>query len=333
MSLVAVLIVPVLILLQASQPPATREGEGQRFVFPYFQGNGEEGVFLAVSEDGLHFEGVNDNEPILPAPDWEGEGLTRDPSIVYHDGVFHMVWTTSWTSRSIGYAASRDLVEWSTPKKIDVWRGREGVRNTWAPEIHWDPKQEEFFIIWASTLDDYRPEGGRTADSHGYDHRMYVVRTTDFETFTEPELFYTPKDPEHGVIDAAVARDETGDRWVMVIKNEMPPEAGGKNLRLAFSRHAQGPYDTTLGEAIVGHGTEIINRMGEGPSLMKVEDEWYLYWDAPGGPVPYCLATSKDLVHWENHSDELRMPVEHPRHGTIIRAPAEAIGWLPGPRE
>ncbi len=309
----------------AARPPMV-------FVFPYFLDNGQDGIYLALSRDGVNFMAANEGRPILDAPLWEGEWLTRDPSIIHHDGMFHMVWTTGWWTRSIGYASSKNLVTWSEPRKIDIWREAKGVKNTWAPELHWDPQEREFFILFSSTLENELEDGDGSTDPHGHDHRIYVVRTTDFESFTAPERFYAPE-PEHGVIDAHVSFDDRGtadegdDRWVMVIKNEMGPEAGGKNLRLAFARQAQGPYGP-LGEPIGGQGTPIMDRMAEGPALLRADGLWWLYWDAPGADVDYCLATSPDLVTWTDRSAEVRMPVPDPRHGTVLRVPISAVGWL-----
>ena len=36
------------------------------------------------------------------------------------DGTFHMVWTSSWTDRIIGYASSPDLIHWSEQRSIPV---------------------------------------------------------------------------------------------------------------------------------------------------------------------------------------------------------------------
>ncbi|MBK9492703.1 MAG: hypothetical protein IPO07_30960 [Haliscomenobacter sp.] len=47
--------------------------------------------------------------------------LMRDPCIVQApDGVFHMVWTSGWTERGIGYASSRDLITWSEQQYLPV---------------------------------------------------------------------------------------------------------------------------------------------------------------------------------------------------------------------
>jgi hypothetical protein len=325
-----------LLIAVLSLVSAGRAAEKSRDVFllPYFLGNGETGVYFAVSRDGLKFEWLNNGKVVMPAPPWGDESLTRDPSIVFHDGVFHMVWTTSWNSRSIGYANSKDLVHWSQPVKINIWGDFKDVRNTWAPELHRDPDENEYFILWSSTtLAELNDQDGSN-DPHGYDHRSYASRTKDFKSITKPALFFSPKEPEYSVIDPYIAHDDQGtadrsdDRWVMVIKNELGEDNGGKNLRLTFSRRMQGPYDTKLGPPIVGAGTGIVDRMGEGPSLFKRNGEWFLYWDAPGSRFSYCLATSTDLKTWTNRSTEMSLPAEHMRHGTVLVVPAEAVGNL-----
>ena len=309
--------------------PAKQHNEAnQIFLLPYFLGNGETGVYFSFSRDGLNFEWLNDGKVVMPAPSWGDESLTRDPSIVYHDGKFHMVWTTSWNSRTIGYAHSKDLKTWSQPKRIEIWGERTDVRNTWAPELHWDPERNEFLILWSSTTQGEFKDGDGSEDKHGYDHRSYASRTKDFQSFTEPKLFFSP-DPEFSVIDPYIARDNDNDRWIMVIKHELAEDKGGKNLRLTFSKHMQGPFDATLGSPIVGAGTAIVNRMGEGPSLFKRNGEWFLYWDAPGCEFSYCLATSHDLETWKNRSAEMSLPAKQMRHGTVLVVPTNAVPSLP----
>ena len=309
---------------------SAQETKDDVFLLPYFLGNGETGVYFACSHDGLNFEWLNDGKVILPAPPWGDESLTRDPSIVYRNGRFHMVWTTSWNSRSIGYCNSADLRTWSKPQKIDIWGDRTDARNTWAPELMWDPEKKEYLILWSSTLKSELNDGDGSEDMHGYDHRSYASRTRDFETFTAPQLFFSPN-PEFSVIDPYIAHDNQNtedpadDRWVMVIKHELKPERGGKNLRLTFSRQMQGPYDGRLGPPIVGAGTSIVDQMGEGPSLFKRNETWFLYWDAPGSRFSYCLATSTDLKTWKNRSAEMSLPAKQMRHGTVLVVPENVV--------
>ncbi len=319
--------------------PAVSE-RGDVFLLPYFLGNGESGVYFAHSHDGYKFEWLSDGEVVMPAPSWGDESLTRDPSLIYHDGTFHMVWTTSWNSRSIGYASSKDLATWSQPVKVDLWGDRTDVKNTWAPELHRDPETQEFLVLFSTTTTEELNDQDGSADPHGYDHRTYAVRTKDFVTWSAPKLFFGPENPEYSVIDPFIALDDRNttdpadDRWVMVIKNEMSPEQGGKNLRLTFSNRMQGPYDSTLGPPIVGAGTEIVNRMGEGPSLFKHAEQWFLYWDAPDSDFSYCLATSPDLTTWTNQSQRLSLPTARMRHGTVLVVPRAAVATsLPTTRQ
>ena len=320
----------LLALFLSTAPLSAEEKKDDLFLLPYFLGNGETGVYFAYSYDGLKFDWLNDGKVIMPAPPWGDESLTRDPSIVYRGGKFHMVWTTSWNSRSLGYCSSTDLHTWSTPRKIDVWGERTDARNTWAPELMWDPEKQEYLILWSSTLKAEFDDGDGSEDMHGYDHRSYASRTRDFESFTTPELFFSP-DPECSVIDPFIAHDDRNtedsvdDRWVMVIKHELKPERGGKNLRLTFSNRMQGPYDAKLGPPIVGSGTSIVNQMGEGPSLFKRDCMWFLYWDSPGSDFSYCLATSPDLQTWTNRSAEMSLPAAQMRHGTVLVVPSSAV--------
>ncbi len=301
------------------------------FLLPYFLGNGETGIYFAYSYDGLKFEWLADRDVILPAPDWGDESLTRDPSILYHDGMFHMIWTTSWNSRTIGYAASKDLRQWSEPRRIPIWKDRQDVKNTWAPELHWNPEQREFLILWSSTTLEELNDGDGSEDPHGYDHRSYYSTTRNFKQFTAPQLLFSPQDPEYSVIDPFIAHDDRGtktrrdDRWVMVIKHELGESQGGKNLRLTFAKTMLGPYGVKLSEPIVGAGTSIVNRMGEGPTLFRHQGLWHLYWDAPGSEFSYCLATSRDLEQWQNRSAEMKLPVDQMRHGTVLRVPVSAV--------
>ncbi len=317
----------------SAQPADEKSGNVKKhdlFLLPYFLGNGETGIYMAYSRDGLNFKWLHGGKVILAAPKWDDESLTRDPSIIYHNGLFHMVWTTSWKSRSIGYASSSDLLHWSEPKKIDVWGSFTAVENTWAPEVHWDPEQEEYLILWSSTTDRELRDNDGSKDLHGHDHRPYAVRTRDFRTFSKPKLFYH-SEPEISLIDPFIAHDDRGtascedDRWVMVIKNEMAAEQGGKNLRLVFSKKMQGPYNTKLGPPIVGAGTDIVDSMGEGPSLFKYKNLWYLYWDAPGSKYSYCLATSRNLVDWTNRCEEMSLPTRQMRHGTVLVVPEDSL--------
>ena len=304
----------VALLACLSVPGQLRAADsGEVLLFSFFRDNGQAGVFLAASSNGVNFTALNHNQPVMKPGPWNGQRLTRDPSMVFHDGVFHAVWTTSWKGNCFGYAESKDLVHWSNPVKVEPFPGAKQPQNTWAPEICWDPVQKNFIIFWSSK---FGPEG----------NRIYCTRTTDGKTFAEAKLFI---DPKFACIDGMMVFDENpaGNRWVLVFKNEEATEKGGKNLHLATAPADFSEPWAIVPNPIIGPGTKVFpESMCEGPSLLKTKDGWNLYWDSPL-IKKYALATSPDLVNWTDHAADLQTP-EHPRHGTIFRAPRSAVGWL-----
>jgi hypothetical protein len=69
----------------------------------------------------------------------------------------------------------------------------------------------------------------------------------------------------------------------------------------------------------------------EGPTLLKVGGEWWLYFDRFRMKADrFGLATSKDLIHWTDRTGELKAPPEA-RHGTIFRAPRSAVSSVACP--
>lgn len=324
---------PALALLAALTPTAAVATASDVLLFPYFDSNGENGVYLSWSADGRTFLPVNNGSPIFTPPQWPGESLTRDPSIAYHDGLFHMVWTSDWSGNIFGHASSPDLVNWSAPQQIQPFpSATEQPNNVWAPEIFFDSVADDFKIVWSSTLDSELNDGDGSEDWHGNDHRMYSIATTDFQAFSSPELLF--QDEGYSVIDAHVVFDDRqnenpqDDRWVMTLKNEQDASLGGKNVRLAFSDATISP--SSFGQTtapVVGAGTDIhSSEAAEGPSMVRWNDEWLLYWDSYSSGH-YSMASSTDLEDWTDETGQLSFPVNHPRHGSVFVAMTEDIGW------
>lgn len=303
-------------------------------LFTYFEGNGETGVFLKSSDDGLNFQDLNDGEPVFTPPDsWpDDQQLTRDPSVVYRDGTFHMVWTTNWEGQVFGYARSPDLKSWTDTTLVRPFPedlpAAEQPNNVWAPELHYDPVNDDFFVVFSSTIPARHGPDDEGADTHGNNHRMYVVRTEDFESFANADRFY---DPGFSSIDGQLVYDTTGDedRWIMASKHERLPEHGGKTLRLVTRDPETGAF-SDYGEPIVGPGSGLNEHWAEGPTLLRTSDgTWHLYWDAYRKGY-YGLARSPNLETWTDATDSLDTGVEDPRHGAFFRAPAHAVGWKHG---
>jgi beta-xylosidase len=237
----------------------------------------------------------------------------RDPSIVEGpDGTFHMVWTTSWRGKTIGYSSSKDLIHWTAQKAFTV--GGDDTINCWAPDVFYDHKAREFVVVFASTIKGKFPETlGK--GNNDYNHRLYAIRTKDFSTISETELFY---DPGFQVIDGVVNWDFRGNRWVMIAKNETlnPP---AKHLFTVFANSLRGPW-TAPSERISGP------EWAEGPTLIRRAEGWYLYLDRYR-KKQYSVLRSKDLKTWEDISDQLQFP-EGARHGTAFWAPSKIVEKL-----
>lgn len=277
------------------------------YLFSYFKGNGEDGLHLAASIDGMKWQAVREGSAFL-RPELSPDKLMRDPCIIRGgDGNFHMVWTVSWTQKGIGYASSPDLIHWSEQQYIPVMEYEENARNSWAPEITYDPETEEYMIYWASTVTGEFPETQIEADD-AYNHRMYFTKTKDFKTYSETMLLY---DPGFNSIDATILNHM--GKWTMVIKDETR-EPVQKNLKLAYAMELDGPY-SEASQPITG------DYWAEGPTVLLKDGYFYVYFDRYTDHH-FGVIRSKDLQHWEDLTEQLEMP-EGIRHGSIFRVSAQ----------
>jgi hypothetical protein len=281
-----------------------------KYLFSYFKGNGEDGLHFAVSSDGLKWEALKNDESFL-VPTVGKDKLMRDPSILFGpDKKYHLTWTVSWWEKGIGYAESSDLIHWSEEKYIPVMEYEKDAINCWAPELFYDDVEKQYLFFWATTIPGRFPETDdgqdKTPSGAKLNHRIYYATTKDFKTFSETKLFY-----DHGfnVIDATLAKD--GNRYLMFLKDETNvPFTPQKNIRIAFSDKAEGPYGKPS-KPITG------KYWAEGPTVIKIDNKWYVYFDKYM-EGKYGLIVSEDLIHWKDLSDEPSLP-KGIRHGTVIK--------------
>lgn len=304
------LILPILLLSIIAIGAMAHDNEA--YLFSSFRDNGQDGLHLAYSHDGLEWTTLKGDKPFLK-PEVGGK-LMRDPCIIQGpDGVFHMVWTTSWGDKGIGIAHSEDLIHWSEQQFVPVMAHEPTARNCWAPEITWDPDGEQYVIYWATTFPEKFTETAKNADK-GWNHRMYCTTTQDFETYTETCLFYNPG---FNVIDSTIVK--TPDQYILISKNETryPPE---KNLHLATSDKATGPWS----EAAEPFSPKKL--WVEGATALKVGPYWYVYYDCYQ-KHRYGAMRTEDFKDWENVSDQLKVP-RGMRHGTALVVSQDVLGGL-----
>ena len=273
------------------------------YLFSSFRGDGEDGLHLAYSNDGLKWTPLKNDKSFLNPQ--VGGKLMRDPCILQGpDGLFHMVWTTSWQDQGIGIAHSEDLIVWSEQEFVPVMKYEPKATNCWAPEIVWDPNGKQYVIYWSTTIPGRFPETDTSADA-GRNHRIYSTTTKDFESYTKTKLFF---DPGFNVIDSTIVNDR--DQYIMLLKDETAHPLAAKNLHVAYSKKVIGPWSQAL-DAFTPNGIWV-----EGPSAIKVGKWWIVYYDEYRRDKYGGMRTT-DFKNWEDISDELSFP-KGTRHGTAF---------------
>ena len=281
-------------------------------MFSYFKNNGEDGLHLAYSMDGLKWEALKNDESFL-VPELSNDKLMRDPCIIKGpDGKFHMVWTVSWSEKGIGYANSLDLINWSEQKFIPVMEHEKSTKNSWAPELFYDKKNEQYLIFWASTVSEKYTETENQSEGN-WNHRMYFTTTKDFINFSETKIFL---EPGFNVIDATISNYDSS--YFMVIKDETYLPEAKKTLHILFSDNLY-DWDVTISDAISWSWVE-------GPTITKINDDWVIYFDQYK-KGSFGAITSSDLLKWEDISEEIKLP-NGIRHGTIFKVSKSVISKI-----
>jgi hypothetical protein len=303
--------------LLAACAPLGRKQEEQAYLFAYFVGNGADGLHLAASRDGYQWDALRGGASFL-APT-VGTKLMRDPSLVRGpDGLYHMVWTTGWNDKGIGYASSPDLVNWSPQRALSVMAHEPSTLNAWAPEIFHDERRGHYLILWSSTIPGRFPETEGKSEEK-YNHRIYATTTRDFVSFTPTRLYY---DPGFSVIDATLAR-AFGRDWLLVKDETRYPPA--KHLRVARASSFDGPFDA-LAAPMTPSGL-----WSEGPSVLQIGDEVIVYYDAYTAGH-YGAMRTRDMVNWEDVTAKLVFPgagtKQRVRHGTAFAVSASTVERL-----
>ncbi len=278
---------------------AARLGEAEPTVllFAFFR-NERDGLHLATSEDGLKWEALNADKSFL-TPQVGGK-LMRDPTLQRGpEGLFHLLWTDSWTGQSIGYANSKDLIHWSEQQELPVMAAESTTRMTWAPEMRYDGQKAEWVIYWSSTV------GGTTGQ------RTYATTTKDFKAFTPAKLFF---DPGFGEIDASILED--GGKFLMFYKH------GGRGIQLATADNLQGPYTNT--ETMFAYPNA---DQWEGPWPIKRGGDYLVYVDHYRSANRMGLWRSHDLKTWEDITAQTS-GLRGISHGSVIPVPKSVVAAI-----
>lgn len=307
MKRLSVFALSALLLLTSPLDAADPAADTGCYLFSYFKNNGEDGLHLASSSDGLTWTSLNGDQP-LTSPCIGGK-LMRDPSIVQGpDGLFHMVWSSGWWDLGFGYASSRDLIHWNEHRFVPVNQDVAGAKNTWAPDLFFDEATKQFVILFATTVPGRFPQTDQGGD---HNHRLYWVKTQDFASFTKPELAF---DPGYNSIDGTIVK--MNDAICMIYKDERP---GHKQLHSVSTAGIGKPWSPPTDPILKQDWVE-------GPTLLKVDPVWRMYFDCYKDHR-YGAAESSDGKTWTDISDRLQMP-KGIRHGTAFSVSPEVFTSL-----
>jgi len=164
------------------------------YLFVYFTGNGEgeEAIRFALSNDGYNYKALNNNNPVINSASISSTGGVRDPHILRGaDGkTFYMVATdmvaaNGWESnRAMVLLKSTDLVNW-TSAIVNIQKkypGNDSLLRVWAPQTIYDEKAGKYMIYFSM-------KHGKDPDKIYYAYAN--ADFTDLETVPK-QLFFSP---------------------------------------------------------------------------------------------------------------------------------------------
>lgn len=316
-----------------------------------------DGLRLLVSPDGLRWSELPGAPLLLPLTHIEGAKVFRDPSMVWHHGHFHLVFTSDlcvdqvpdrWKCRRhtkprpmarFGYARSRDLVSWEAIRLVDV--PLKDACSLWAPEVCALPQAEGggLMVMFTATI----AAGICPVTMRESVHRPYYMVARDVQ-----QLKWSAPKPLRISSTDGRTDESVIDLFPLIMPLDQPmaeapplvPQAVGKQVLGGSSGGAPGV--SKMGdahvEAQVGTGHVLLykaeaNRCGKG---FEAPLEWTLGQELRDTPCSLVLRqarASKAAGPWLDDARATgaffphaisRPCVEGP---TVIRAPEVVGGW------
>ena len=270
-----------------------------------------EKIWFAVSYDGLHWQDVGGDEPVLTSK--VGTKGIRDPFIVYDEELkkYFIIATdlntASWDwetfatkgSRSLLVWESEDLINWSEERLIEVGIPEAGC--VWAPEAVYCKEKDMWFVFFASNV----KESGDTEPKQ----RIYGTFTKDFKEFTETFKYI---DGETALIDTNIVWD---NGWYY----RFTKDETNKNIIIERSKNlVSDDYERI-------HSEILDNFFGlEGPEAYYLDDKqmWCLIADQYHGNKGYTPFLAKDISSGDFKQltpEEFDMGERKKRHGGVIK--------------
>ena len=285
------------------------------YLFAHFIGEEKDGeqIYFSLSRDGLHWEDLNQGQPVLYSK--VGEAGARDPFLIrspWNTGSKYFLIATDLRIEAgkgwdiAQYAGSRDILVWESDD-LCHWNGPashtigvDGAGCVWAPEAIYDKDKDAIMVFWASMI--------KMPEEESAKQRIYASYTKDFKEFTTPILYL---ERDNHVIDTTIIETETG--YYRYSKDETT-----KNIRVDFSKS----LEKDSFQEISSQTLETLYGV-EGPEIIKFNDrnEWCLIVDRFATGKGYLPLITDNLNTGEFRileDCEFDMGKTKKRHGGII---------------
>ena len=282
------------------------EDEGfASYLFAYFTGNNiaQEAIRFALSDDGLIYKALNNDQPIISSAAISNTGGVRDPHILRgNDGLYYMVATdmvsaNGWNSnRGIVLLKSSDLTNWTSakinfPTTFPTQFG--SVDRVWAPQTIYDAASGKYMIYMSIRK-----------GSSDYDKVYYAYANSTFTGLeTAPQLLFD--NSGLSTIDADII--EKDGQFHLFFKTE----GNGNGIKKAVSN------SLTSGYVLLDKYLDQNSNAVEGGCVFRLynTDDYVLMYDVYSSGY-YEFTKSQDLENFTvltGNSFDFT-----PRHGTII---------------
>ena len=274
-----------------------------KYLFVYFVGNGEgeENLHFAVSEDGYRFRALNNNEAVITQT--KGKKCVRDPYVFKgHDGAYYIIGTDmkceeGWESNhALITWKSDDLINWYDETLIDMWDLGENFADTtraWAPQAIWDEEKGKYMIYWAHSTKRHNTAG------------MYYAYSDDLKTIDEPKPLYC-RDIQ--TIDGDILYNKNDGLYYLYFKHDED-----QTIAYVTSEKLSGPYeDKPTVVSLAPSGVE-------GSQMYPVSgtDTWLMVMDEYGKGRFFMQQTTDFRNFLPVAREDYSMDFS-PRHGSIV---------------
>lgn len=273
-----------------------------KYLFVYFIGNGEgqERIHFAVSEDGYNFSPLNNNKAVITQH--KGKKCVRDPYILKgRDGFYYIVGTDmkceeGWESNhALVTWKSSDLINWTDETIIDIQSlGGEFTNTTraWAPQALWHEEKNTYMLYWAHSTKEHNTAG------------MYYAFTDDFKTITTPQKMYCRNIQ---TIDGDIIYNRENKKYYLYFKHDED-----QTIAYVVSDKPEGPYaDEPAVVSIAPSGVE-------GSEMYNINgtDTWVMVMDEYGKGRFFMQQTEDFINYLPVRAEDYSMNFG-PRHGSI----------------